>query len=398
MKEAYRNLFDQVNPPAGFQEKVFARMEPKPRKRRIPRPLGAVTAVLVVFLLATPVMAAYVPEITDLMYAIAPEIAARFSPVQESCEKNGIRMEVVATSVHGNQVELYLGFTDLEGKNRIDLNTHPDMVMFHAKPFLNGFGGFSGSAITDPMRYDPESGTYYSMTERTVKAYSKWKKRYLTIREIFGNKLTATVDSLSRYVDKENVELPLILKEQETMTLTLDEHGGFTDKRFKMFGREGGGSLESPWYQKKSYDVLTLGEVIQSINEELAVTGTTYIDGELRVQVRRQRLDENVTSRYGISLNGRNGEQVNSDRATLVDIERDGKRISYKEYYFKIPEKDLGNYTMLFDLSEEQIIKGPWRVTFPLVESDYADEEQGRDTPNVRRENGYVIIEEAAVG
>lgn len=394
MKEAYRNLFDQVTPPADFQEKVLARLEPKKRKRRIPRPLGAVAAVLVVILLATPVMAAYVPPINDLMYAISPEIAARFSPVQESCEANGIRMEVVATSVHGNEIELYLGFTDLEGQGRIDLNTCPDMVRFTGITLLArvSFGNFSGGGVTEAMRYDPETDTYYSLTDRNLKFYSKWKKRYLTVRELYGDRVTATVDHLYRYVDTGEVTLPVILRDQETMVIERTEEEGLTTydmpgARFFVFGLSG----EEAWmYGEESFRVMKPGKPIQNITKDFAVTGMTYLDGTLHLQIRSERKtsEEPVTPLYELRFEDGKGNEITCGREVCFDIEEDGKRIEYEEIYFDIPEDELGNYTLVCELSEHQIIKGPWQVTFPLVENEDVGE---------REDGGPYIVEETMV-
>lgn len=394
MKEAYRNLFDQVNPPDDFQEKVFARLEHKPKKRRIPRPLGAVAAVLVVFLLATPVMAAYVPEITDLMYAIAPEVAARFSPIQESCEANGIRMEVVAASVHDNEIELYLGFTDLEGKGRIGLDSHPDMVRFTGRSLLAqlSLGNFSGGGSTERMRYDPETETYYSLTDRNLKFYSKWKKRYLTVRELYGDRLTASVDHLSQYVDTGEMTLPVRLRDQETMVIERTEEGGLTTydmpgAYFYVFGLSG----EEEWiYGEESFRVMKPGKTIQNITKDFAVTGMAYLDGTLHIQVRSERKtsEEPVTPLYGLRFEDSQGNEITSGREVCFDIEEDGKRIEYEEYYFDIPEDELGDCTLVCELSEHQIIKGPWRVTFPLVENEDVGE---------REDGGPYVVEETMV-
>ncbi len=378
MKTLYRKMNEQILPPGDMKARVLAKIEQEKKRKPLHlRPLGVAAAILAAVLMATPVMAAYGPSIEELMYQIAPQIASRFSPVQESDENNGIRMEVVASSIHGNTVELYLGFTDLEGKGRITLDTYPEMVMFtNQSPFL-GFGGASGSGITEHMRHDPENGIYYSMTTQDFKVFSKWKNRYLTVREIYGNKLTAKVDCLYHYVDLGKQEVPVTLRNQETMALIWDEYGRLTAEKdmgmeFTAFGL---GSNNWPgWMDQERYDVLIPGSPIQNVTADFAVTGAAYLDGILHLQVCREQVeDDSVTPVYELWFEDEKGEMVTHGRSISMDVNEAGKRMEYVEYLYEIPERELENYTLVCEKSEHRKIPGPWQVTFPLVESDYEE-------------------------
>ena len=104
MKHLFQAMNDQIRPSPELNEMVMDSI--RPRKIWNLRPVGAIAAMLAVVLLATPVMAAYIPPINDLMYQVSPQMAERFTPIQKSCVKNGIKMEVVSASVHGNVAEM----------------------------------------------------------------------------------------------------------------------------------------------------------------------------------------------------------------------------------------------------------------------------------------------------
>ena len=190
LKTEYNRMNEKISPDAALQERVMQKAAPRQAKRF--RPAVAIAAVLIAVLMAFPAMAAYVPAINELMFHVSPEMAARFTPVQESCIVDGIRMEVVSASIHGTTAEVCISFEDLE-EERIDgrILTGGDRLL-GKNPFLsgswgNGIGHFS---------YDEASGKVIMVIEENNSFWSDQKGRYLTAKELYSGKITVQVDYL----------------------------------------------------------------------------------------------------------------------------------------------------------------------------------------------------------
>lgn len=199
-QKEYKCLNEQIVPDPGLKGKVME--QAVPRQGRILRPVAVIVAALVLAVMAVPVMAVHVPAVSELMYQVAPEMAARFTPVQESCTVDGIKMEVVSASVHGATAEVCISFEDLED-NRVDGHLRVDGERLLGKNvFLSGTWG---SSIGN-FDYDAETGMAIMVIEENYSFYSQLKGRYLTVEELFGGKITVSVDRLYRLVQNEDGE------------------------------------------------------------------------------------------------------------------------------------------------------------------------------------------------
>lgn len=191
MKAQYQAMNEKILPKQELKGKVMEAAVP----RRLPRfRTAAIVAVLSLMILAVPVMAGYVPEVSELMYQVSPEMAARFTPVQESCTVDGIRMEVVSASVHGATAEVCISFEDLQA-DRISGDLRVDGEELLGKDlFLKGsWGGSIGK-----FDYDAESGKAIMVIEQNYSFWSSLRGRYLTVNELFNGKITVSVDRLYR--------------------------------------------------------------------------------------------------------------------------------------------------------------------------------------------------------
>ena len=182
----YREMNEKILPNEDLHRRIMEKTE---AKRPVRLKFAAVAAVLALVMLAMPVMAAYVPD-----------VAVRFKPILESCTKDGIRMEVVAASVHGATVEVYISFEDLQG-DRVDEHLRTDGEELLGKSlFLSGsWGGSIGE-----FAYDAESGRAIMVMERNYRFWSALRGRYLTVKELFNGRITVSVDRLYRLVRTEN--------------------------------------------------------------------------------------------------------------------------------------------------------------------------------------------------
>ena len=82
MKKLYHQMNEHIYPNDALNTRVMEKIGQKCRPCF--RSLGAVAAILALLLVATPVMANYVPAISELMYQVSSEMAARFMPVQKT--------------------------------------------------------------------------------------------------------------------------------------------------------------------------------------------------------------------------------------------------------------------------------------------------------------------------
>lgn len=368
MKAVYRSMNERILPSDDLREKVLAKVE-QPKHRVSARPVGVAAALLAVILLAAPVMAAYVPPVAELMYQVAPEMAARFSPVQESCTANGIKMEVVAALIHGTTAEICISFEDLEG-NRIDGSTLVEEESVYGAGMFRSGGISGGYGNCD---YNAETGKLILIREQNFSFYSKWKGRYLTVSELFNGKMTVNVACLYRFVDLPAAEIPIELTDKEVMSVKVDRSHP-TDRPaevpFDGFGY-GSNAENDPWLEREEYELLTPGEPVCEVTDELDVMGMAYIDGRLHVQLRLRAKDADTAPIYHVYFTDGNGNTIGYANHNTFQIQKGTDRGEYEELIFDIPEAELEGYTLMCRVSERQTVKGPWRVTFPITESGY---------------------------
>lgn len=372
LKYEYQKMNEQIVPDPGLNAVVLDKVTPK--RSAYLRPVVAVALVLVVAMLAMPTMAAYVPEISELMYQVSPEMAARFTPIQESCTKNGIRMEVVSTSIHGATAEICVSFEDVKGER---LTPQSMAEMFHTQ-FLGREAALSGTwgGVVSEADFDEETGKLIMVVERNFSFYSEKEGRYLTVEELFGNKITLSVDRLYEFAEQSPAQIPVKLTESEVQTVFV-ERGQPTDHPVEV-PFDGFGTASSitgdPWLMQEEYDLLTPGDAAYEVTEELSVMGMRYIDGRIHIQTRLRPEDEDMMDTYSIWFEDAAGNVVNWTNRNTFTIDDGNTWGEYEEAIFDISEEELDDLTLMCQVSKRQVIEGPWRVTFPITESDYVGE------------------------
>jgi hypothetical protein len=187
---------EMILPKPTSRERILEKAAPhRPMRVR----MAVMAAALALVIVAMPAMAGYVPAVSELMYQVSPEMAARFTPVLESCTVDGIRMEVVSASIHGATAEVCVSFEDLQG-DRISESLRTDGEQLLGKNvFLSGnWGGSIGK-----VDYDEETGKLIMIIEQNYSFWSSLRERYLTVEELFNGKITVSVDRLYRYVSND---------------------------------------------------------------------------------------------------------------------------------------------------------------------------------------------------
>ena len=361
MKAAFHKMNESINPSPGLKDKVFDRITEKPTVTF--RPLAAVAAMLVAVMLATPAMAANVPAVSDWLYRVSPEMAERFTPIRESCTRNGIKMEVVSASIHGATAEVCISFTDMEG-TRLNQNSMPELLETRFLGRLANMSGTWGSGINE-KEYDAESGILYLIMEQNFSIYSEKDLRYLDVAELFDNKLTISADKLYEYIEQPKVELPVEITGQEVISFNLRED------RAKMhignFGYHSNAPADT-WINQEEYQILAFGNAVYQATEELTITGMAYVDGHLHVQTCVQG-DIGDVPMYDIWFEDAQGNAVEESQNMRFSIDAGGHMGNYEENIFDIPEEELAGYKLMCQVSEKNTIEGPWQVTFAFTES-----------------------------
>ena len=184
----YRKMNEKIRPSEDARERVMEKACPgRPARFRV----AVVAAILALAVMAVPAAA-----------QVSLELATRFRPVMESCTVDGIKMEVVAASVHGATAEVYIAFEDLQ-EDRIDEKLRIEGEELLGKnPFLSGTWGSS----IGKFDYDAESGQAIMVIEQNYSFWSSLRGRYLTVEELFGGKITVSVDRLYCLVQTEDGE------------------------------------------------------------------------------------------------------------------------------------------------------------------------------------------------
>ncbi len=374
MKERYRSMNEAILPPENLQESVFAKLRRTDARRRL-RPLAA-AAMLMLMVLAFPTAKTYaMPLISELMYPVSPEMAARFTPIQLSDDKNGIRMEVVSASIHGATTEVCVSFEDRKAD-------WLDETVFLINSEFRAYGasevpfGGSGGGINF-LEYDPETGKLTILEEMTHHFFSEKADRYLTVKENYGDKITYRVNYLVKEAELPPVELPLDIAEQDVTVVTADDHP------FDGFGSRG----DQAWMERPSYQLLTPGDPVETVTEEVDLMGMAYLDGQLHVQLRTRVTDDDHDIGCEPYLLASDGTISYSDAGNSFRIRHGGKKGEYMEWIFDIPESEIQNYTLMCRLGHLEYLKGPWQVTFPVTESDYVGD----------RDDGTPLVTEAVI-
>lgn len=314
--------------------------------------------ILVVSFCSVPVLAAKVPNVYELMYLVSPKVAQFFMPVQKSCEENGIKMEVVSTYIHDNEVKLYITLQDLIG-DRIDETTDLNDSYSINKAFKSSTGD------CQKIGYDKETKTAIFMI--TIKDIEN--------KKIEGEKITFTVENFMSHKDSwKDIKLPLSFEEinnnKEIMQVVLT---GFSSAEEK--------------YMYQGLNEISNAVIVPESNidfgvTDMKITGIGYIDNKLHIQVSAKNnleidnhgeiyLKNNITndekkSNYNLHfVLGQNGDKREYSSEYLKSTNKN--RIDYTEYVFDISKDELKDYSIYGDFVASALyLEGKWQVTFPL--------------------------------
>lgn len=323
-KDTYRRLNEHIAPSPGLNRRVLEKTVP--RRRLSLRPAVALVLVLVLIFSAPRAMAN--PDIYQLMHGFSPEFAARFAPVLESCENNGIRMEVVTASVHDNTAAVYITFEDLEG-NRLNEHTYP---------WLYSIQDLRDYSSTMSANYDQETGTVACLIELN--------NNMSETAVLEDDRITFFVE----YLERNETDQPIIVP----VPIALTDSAGL-DITYESYTNA---ALNEP-----------VDETLCRIQEGYDVTCMTVIDGKLHVQTRISH--QTASGYFALSLSGPQEEPIPMDYGYSF---YDGG-VEYDHRVFDLAGRAVEDCTLTAEINPVERIKGPWRVTFDLDQVAVTTEE-----------------------
>lgn len=347
-KESYRKLNEQVIPDRKLVQELLREEQEQREKREHPaRYLGrvflkgaaTVAAVCLCVCITLPVLASN-PTIYQLMHLVSPELAQKFIPVQMWDEDQGIRMEVVSASIHGNEAQIYITMQDLEG-NRIDATTD----LFDSYHIWTNAGSSVGNC--EKVGFDEETGIITYLITITDDKRIEMAKVTFSVREFIGQK---------QYY--ENIEIPIPLTEAEADPKTITA----------FLSGAGGNWRDAVDFDDHEARVLEPGPADERFPVKgMEMTGLGYVDGALHIQYAAPDNLENDNHGY-LRLADSQGNEILSDYSLdFWGTTEDTKSVAYTDEVFLIPPEALSEYSLRGDFWISGIhVKGDWKVTFSL--------------------------------
>lgn len=348
-KEKYSSMNENVSPDKEMVDRVIKSIEETKestnKSRFFFKPILISASLAMLVLVTKPIIAANFEDIYSLMYQVSPEVAQFFKPVQESCEDNGIRMEVVSAYVHDNVAEVYITMQDLEG-NRIDETTDLFDSYSINRPF-------DSSATTENVGYDKETKTATFLI-----SICEWGNK-----QIVGDKITFSV---RKFISgkKEYNDIPIGVNLTDIST---------NPPTHRISSNGGSGPKFTTYVQDFETKALVPSSSMDFPVEGFDFTGIGYVDDMLHVQT---SVKNNLTKdNHGyFFLKDKEGNKVELDyQFSYAENLRvgDKNRVDYYEYVFDVPQSEIDQYSLYGTfVTSNSFTEGDWQVTFPLEEME----------------------------
>ncbi len=336
-KERYRQLFETINPREALISSTIHAAENRSagRMSRRLRPALILAAICLCGTLSLPVMAAVEP-LYQAMYQISPGAAQFFKPVSLTDEDNGIRMEVLSASIHGEVAEIYVTLRDLT-QNRVDATTD----LFDSYSINTPF---DCTATCRQVQFDRDTGTATFFIQITQTGNQK----------ITGDKITFTLREFLSGKQRYSGPIDQIALDDLSQSAAVSEP---VDIR--------GFSGTVPEQYLKSFMPLLRNTPGIGVLDGISVTAVGIVENQLRIQVFYE--DILRTDNHGfVSLRDAAGRQIScTGSVSFWDEQRCG---SYEESFFEIPAQLDGCRVEGEFWSSSTLTQGAWQVTFPLGE------------------------------
>lgn len=345
-RRQYQSMNESIAPSdallADTLTRVLTGQRPRWRLRR-----AVVIAVSAALLLGciTPALAANIPVLYQALYDISPTITQALMPVNESCESNGVKMEVVSAAIDGDTAGVYLTLTDTSG----------DLFGELAPAFSEGW-----------TLNSPSSDLGYMHTLLSYDAATHTATFYLELTNLDGQafsdgKYTFTLPALLIGRDSQlDVAFPLDLS-----AVPLDPP---TEQQLcYSVAASGDGTPEAQQtISSGTYEFLQPQDALwQSADGIFSLAAAGYRDGRLHLLL--SALDrKRCENQASLFLSDADGAPVEPDFVATY-FSPDGTDCAFEEWVFPIAYNQLSQSSLTGWLrTSGGQIHGDWRVTFRL--------------------------------
>lgn len=346
-KQIYRGMNDRIAPSDTLVSDTLTRMHkgyhPKRRLRR-----GLFAALVAALLLGciTPALATNIPAVYQALYLISPALAQNLIPVNESCEDNGVKMEVVSAVIDGNTAMVYLSLQDLIG-DRFD-ETIDLFDSYHLNfPSRTGVTGHC-----DFVSYDEQTRTalFLVTLEQADGSPIPTGKYTFSVRQLLSGKQTL-----------EGTAIPLSLADASIAPETL-----WIDSQSRDPYLSGGSAVDADSLPDSAWFLAPQAPLYEPA-DHLAITGMGWIDGQLHLQL-RMRQKSTLDTHGWLYLQTPSGEMVSSAYTLSFTEHPDtDDRTDYQESIFNITPEQAADCTLHGNFyTASRLTEGNWRVTFQL--------------------------------
>lgn len=344
----YHNMNKSIAPDDALIEKTLHQMKqtntsPAGRNWRFPKAATAVATAAVVLAAGcgTTALAVNVPAVYATLYAISPAAAQFFVPVNESCEDQGIIMEVVSVSVQGDTAEVNMTLRDPDGS--LFRENAPDLYDSYSLHYPVRSGQSCGCEL---VSYDVETHTatyHLTITNMNHETFRGGKYTF-SVRELLTGRL-----------------------KQEGIDVNPDLSNVSRDPATERRDVTGGSSIDpnSDCFNLREYDFLRpQGTLWESEDGLFRLEAVGYRGNQLHLLY-----IINGSYRYDnhgwFDFYAPDGSLINPVY-TVCRNEQEADT-SYYEYIYDIPYEDIPACSLSGDLyTASNHISGNWRVTFRI--------------------------------
>ncbi len=296
-------------------------------------------AACMIFMIALPAVAGHIPRFYRLLYSFIPETADRFSPVELSCQDNGIKMEVEASYIHDDTAQIYISITDITG-GRID-----ETVDLFDSYDINTV--YDTSAHCEKVSFDADTDTATFLITIIQDNNKKLNNERITfaVKQLLCGK--------QQYEGKiENYEMSSLAFLPQTQVMDIRGCGGTDKLLFEKYSRVDTAEMLVPQ-----------GNLAQP-TDGVMLTAVGYIGDELRVQVKYDDIRRTDNHGYIYLKDKERGQIIMADASIRAFAEDNSS--SYEEYIFTgiLPENadQYGLYGWF--VTSDILITGNWKVSF----------------------------------
>ena len=303
------------------------------------RLVAAVAAIAACFIIAIPVFAREIPTIYRIIDRYAPTLADYIMPDELMDEKEGVRMQVEAVRIEGEDASLVVSFSDLPGYDRIS-----GKVDLYDSYNLSSFGTDTSIGGCSFLEYNEQEDKAYFLID--IMGDGKYEKE----------KIQFTVCTLLTRVSALEQDIPLTEISNDPVLKEVEISGSGGGVR----GRE----LCSKLINGRLATVIAISELIDMDGldrDDLSVTGIAYADGILHVQSCRGS-EEDAERHLQLKL-FLDGQEYEDGMGVCWREVVNGEELIFDEEWYAVSPEELAKSHLLgiFHIADSPV-QGDWKV------------------------------------